>query len=133
MGRKRHVLVDTLGLPLAVVAHPASVQDRDGAKPVPAAARAQHPALAVVWADAGSGGQREEWLAETCGRRTESVRKDPAQRGFQVLPKRWIVERAFSRRGRWRRLSKDDEATVASSRAFLHVATISLLLRRLTT
>ena len=132
-GRKRHVVVDTLGLIHAVVVHAANVQDRDGAKLVLAEARAQHPAPAVVWADAGYGGQLEEWVAETCGWRLEIVRKDPAQRGFQVLPKRWIVERTFAWLGRWRRLSKDYEATVASSRAFLQVAMIALMLRRLTT
>lgn len=132
-GRKRHVLVDTLGLLLTVVVHPADIQDRDGARLVLAEAQAQHPTLAVVWADGGYRGQLEGWVTAACGWRLEIVQKGPAQHGFRVLPKRWIVERTFAWLGRWRRLSKDHEGTVASSRAFLQVAMIALMLRRLTT
>lgn len=125
--------MDTLGLVLTVVVHPANVQDRDGARLVLTEARAQHPTLAVIWADGGYRGHLADWLTESCGWRLEIVQKDPAQRGFRVLPKRWIVERTFAWLGRWRRLSKDYEGTVASSRAFLQVAMIARMLRRLTT
>ena len=91
-GRKRHLLVDTLGLVLTVVVHPADIQDRDGAKLVLAEALAQHPILAVIWADGGYRGRLEDWTTETCGWRLEIVRREAGQSGFQVSPKRWIVD-----------------------------------------
>ncbi len=132
-GRKRHLLVDTLGLLLTVVVHAADMQDRDGAKLVLREARPRYPTIEVVWADGGYQGQLEDWAQETCGWRLEIVGKAPGQRGFVVLPKRWIVERTLAWLGRCRRLSKDYEGTTASSRAFVQVAMIGLLLRRLAT
>ncbi len=130
-GRKRHLLVDTLGLLLAVVVHAASVQDRDGAKLVLAKARARCPRLQRLWADGSYAGQLIDWVREKCGWVLEIVKRPAEARGFQVLPRRWVVERTFAWLGRYRRLSKDYEATTASSEAWITIAMIHLMLRRL--
>lgn len=88
------------------------------------------PRLERIWADGGYAGQLETWVAER-GWTLESVRKDPAATGFQVLPKRWIVERTFAWLGKCRRLSNDDEHLVASSEAMIRLAMMRLMLRRL--
>ena len=130
-GRKRHLVVDTLGLVHAVVVHAASVQDRAGAKLVLAKLRGKAPRLQLLWADGGYAGQLVEWVRERCGWALESVKRSDDAVGFQVLPKRWIVERTLGWLGRFRRLSKDYEATTESSEAWITIAMISLMLRRL--
>ena len=130
-GRKRHLLVDTLGLLLAVVVHAASVQDRDGAKLVLAKARVRCPRLQLLWADGSYAGQLIDWVWEKCGWALEIVKRPAEAKGFQLLPRRWVVERTFAWLGRYRRLSKDYEATTASSEAWITIAMIHLMLRRL--
>jgi putative transposase len=130
-GRKRHLVVDTLGLPLAVVVHAADIQDRDGAKLVLAKVRARCPRLRLLWADGGYAGQLVDWVRERCGWLLEIVKRPEGARGFRVLPRRWVGERTFAWLGHYRRLSKDYEATTASSEAWITIAMIHLMLRRL--
>jgi putative transposase len=124
-------LVDTLGLLLAVVVHSAAIQDRDGAKQVFFQAAASLPTISLVWADGGYAGKLIEWLRRWCGWVLEIVRKSEGQVGFQVLPKRWLVERTFAWLGHSRRLSKDYEELVENSEAMVQVAMIRLMLQRL--
>ncbi|MFD8925880.1 IS5 family transposase [Streptomyces mirabilis] len=95
-GRKRFIVTDTLGLLLAVHVVAGSVQDRDGAKRPLLWTRLDHPEVRKVWADQGSAGRLVDGATHILGRELEIVRKDPDQRGFQVQPKRWAVERTFS-------------------------------------
>ncbi len=115
-GRKRHLLVDTLGLIIAVVVTVASVQDRDGGKLVFASAQNQ-PRLEKVWAGGGYRGEFLAWTKEHCAWEVEIVLQDPDQKGFVVLPRRWVVERTFGWLNRCRLLSKECEATLKSSTA----------------
>jgi putative transposase len=127
-GRKRHALVDTDGRGLKLHAHPADVQDRDGAGPLLAASRARFPFIERVFAEGGYAGER---VARATRITVEIVRKQAGQVGFAVQPRRWVVERFFAWLGRNRRLARDFEATVASAEAFLYAASAMLLLRRL--
>jgi putative transposase len=108
-GRKRHLLVDTLGLILAVVVHAADVQDRDGARLLLGTIRHPYSRLKRIWADGGYAGQLVDWVRGLCPRRRielEIVKRSDDARGFVVLPHRWKVERTFSWLGRSRRLTK---------------------------
>lgn len=130
-GRKRHILVDTIGLVMTAVVHAANIQDRDGAKLVLEKARGKFPRLALVWADGGYAGKLIDWVKETCGWLLEIVKRNDALRGFVVLPRRWVVERTFAWLGRCRRLSKDYEELTKSSEAMICLAMIHLMLKRL--
>jgi len=131
-GRKRHLLVDTLGLPLSVYVPPANVQDRVGARLLLAGLNPLVPRLKKIYADgAYSGEELRRWCEERGGGKLEIVERDRETEGFEVLPKRWIVERTFSWLIRNRRLSKDYERMVQSSETFITVAMIRLMLRRL--
>jgi putative transposase len=127
-GRKRHALVDTDGRGLELQVQTASVQDRDGAVPVLQASRGQYPLIQKVFADSVYAGER---VANATSILVEIVRKLPDQVGFQVLPRRWVVERFFAWINRDRRLAKDFEGTIASAKAFLYAACVMLLTRRL--
>lgn len=129
-GRKRHIVVDTTGLLLAVVVHSASVQDRDGVKRVTAGLVARFPRLRLIWADAAY--EAAVGRAKQFGRYVlELVRKPAGQKGFVLLPRRWVVERTFAWLMRCRRLSRDYERLTESSEAMVHLAMIRLMLRRL--
>ena len=131
-GRKRHILVDTLGLLLSVVVHPANIQDRDGAYEVLRQARRLFPFIERIFADGGYRGEKMALVvARTGSWKLEIVKRSDVANGFEVLPKRWIVERTFAWLGRNRRLSKDYEALPATSEAWIHVAMIHLMLKRL--
>lgn len=104
-GRKRFIVTDTLGLILAVHVVAASVQDRDGAKRSLLWTRLDHPSIQKVWADQGFSGRLVDWSASILGRELEIVRKAPGQRGFQVQPKCWTVERTFAWMTAHRRLA----------------------------
>ena len=130
-GRKRHLVVDTLGLVLAVVVHAANVQDRDGAKLVLPKLVGRFPRLALFWADGGYTGQLIAWTKQLANWTLEIVKRSDDLHTFQVLPKRWIVERTLGWLGRYRRLSKDYEELTASSEAMVYIAMIRLMLRRL--
>ena len=92
-GRKRHLLVDTLGLIWGLIVHGADVQDRDGARLVVKSASKNLPKLQIVWADGAYAGQLIEWVKQTCGWLLEIIKRSDDASGFEVLPKRWIVER----------------------------------------
>jgi len=130
-GRKRHLVVDTLGLVLAVVVHAANVQDRDGAKLVLQKLVGRFPRLTLIWADGGYAGQLIAWTKRLANWTLEIVKRSDDVHTFQVLPKRWIVERTLGWLGRYRRLSKDYEELTASSEAMIQIAMIRLMVRRL--
>jgi putative transposase len=130
-GRKRHILVDTLGLLLVVVVHAANIQESDGAKLVLGRARGRFPRLRLIWADRGYKEHVVAWARAATGWLVEVVAKPTGQRGFAVLPRRWVVERTFAWLGRNRRLSKDYEALPETHEAWVHIAMIHLMLKRL--
>jgi len=133
-GRKRHILVDTLGLLLVVVVHAGSIQDRDGARLVLQQLAHQFTRLVLVWADGGYAGQLVNWVNQlrTYRRvRLEIVKRSDQQKGFVLLPKRWIVERTFGWLVRFRRLSKDYERLPETSETMIYLAMIRLMLGRL--
>ena len=116
---------------MAVVVHSAAIQDRDGAKLLFIRAAASFPSISLVWADGGYAGQLIAWLQRWCGWVLEIVKKLEGQIGFQVLPRRWVVERTFAWLGHSRRLSKDYEELVENSEAMIQIAMIRLMLHRL--
>jgi putative transposase len=128
-GRKRHLLVDTLGLLLLVVVHAANLQDRDGAKLVFLRAKRHYPRVRLLWADGGYRGKLVHWVTPVCHWTLTIVTQRGT--GFQLLPKRWIVERTFAWLVRFRRLSKDYEFLTETSEAMIQVAMIDLMVRRL--
>ncbi len=130
-GRKRHILVDTLGLLLVVVVHAANIQESDGAKRVLRQALGRFPRLRLIWVDQGYKRHLVAWAQAVGGWVIEIVTRPAGTKGFQVLPRRWVVERTFAWLGRCRRLSKDYEAVPATSEAWIHLAMIHLLLKRL--
>jgi putative transposase len=130
-GRKRHLLVDTLGLLLAVVVHPADIQDRDGAKLVLEKVRDQLPRLQLIWADGGYAGELINWVRDRFGWILQTILRPVGVIGFVVLPRRWVVERTFGWLGRHRRFSKDYERLSKTSENMIYIAMIHLMSRRL--
>ena len=126
--RKRHAMVDTDGRALVLQIHPASVQDRDGAVPLLRASRRSFPFIELAFADTAYAAERVRRATRIA---IEIVRKIPGQVGFEVHPRRWVVERCFAWLGRNRRLATDFEATIQSATAFLYAASTMLLLRRI--
>lgn len=119
---------------LAVVVHPADIQDRDGAKLVLEKITHAFSRLRLIWADGGYTGRLIEWVFKLRRRgkvTLEIVKRTDDVRGFKVLPKRWIVERTFGWLGRWRRLSKDYEFLTDTSETMIRIAMIGLMPRRL--
>ncbi len=133
-GRKRHILVDTLGLMWLLVVHPANIQDRDGARLLLASLETFCQRLRLIWADGGYSGALVDWVARLRCRaplRLEIVKRSDKSKGFVVLPKRWIVERTFGWLSRSRRLCKDYETQIPHSQAMVLIAMSHLMLRRL--
>lgn len=130
-GRKRHILVDTMGLLLMVVVHAASIQDRDGAKLVLDKIQYLFPKLYLIWADAGYAGKLVDWVRHFIGCAIEIVKRSDDTSGFKVLPRRWVVERTLAWFGRYRRLSKDYEYHPETSETMIYAAMTHLMLRRL--
>ena len=131
-GRKRHIVTDTLGHVVGLQVHGADVQDRDGAATVLKSLMMLYPWLRHVFADGGYAGEKlRRALAELGCWMIEIVKRSDAAKGFEVLPKRWVVERTFAWLGRCRRLAKDFEATICSATAWVWIAHIRLLTRRL--
>ena len=132
-GRKRHLLVDTLGLPLSVYVTSADVQDRVGARRLLAGLKPFVPRLKKIWADGAYTGEKlAGWCKERGGWELQIVERSSADtEGFAVLPHRWIVERTLGWLMRNRRLSKDYERKVQTSETFIELAMIRLILRRM--
>ncbi len=131
-GRKRHLLVDTLGLPVSISVTPADVHDQVGARYLLAGLKPLVPRLAKIWADgAYAGKQLARWCEGYGGWEVEIVGRDPDTKGFAVQPRRWVVERSFAWLVRNRRLRIDYERRVQTSETLVEVAFIHLLLRRL--
>jgi len=112
--------------------HAADIQDRDGAKLVlNKLTEATINRLQKVWADGGYRGKLIDWVMDQLEIVLEIVSRDPNQRGFQVLPRRWVVERTFAWLGRYRRLSKDYEKCTKSSEGVVYIASIHTMIKRL--
>jgi transposase len=133
VGRKRHILVDTLGLLLSVAVHSADIQDRDSARLVlDARTRALWPFIVKIFADAGYQGPRVACAARSTGRWVVEVVKRSELHNFVVVPKRWIVERTLAWISRNRRLMRDFERYARNVAAYTRLAMIKIMLRRLT-
>lgn len=131
-GRKRHIVTDTEGNLVGLLVHSADIQDRDGAVDVLASIRSLYPWLRHVFADGGYAGDKlREALAQMGKWTIEIIKRSDVAKGFELLPRRWVVERTFAWLGRCRRLAKDFEATISSTTAWLLMAHIRLLTRRL--
>jgi putative transposase len=131
-GRKRHLLVDTIGLILCVMVLPANIQDRDGAKQLLATFFARSPRRRVkhIWADGGYAGALIA-CAKKLWRCTVEVVKRSDLHTFKVLPRRWVVERTFGWLGRYRRLNRDYERQAHTGEIMVCLAMIRLMLARL--
>jgi putative transposase len=132
-GRKRHLLVDTLGLVLGVVVTPADCPERDGAQQVLRCVGDWFKGLRKLWVDGGYAGEpfAQRVRAHWPKLEVEVVKRSDATAGFEVLPHRWIVERTFGWLMRQRRLVRDYERTPESAEAWIHLAMIRIQLRRL--
>jgi putative transposase len=132
-GKKRHILVDMLGLLLQGFVHPADIQDRDGGALLLATLLGRWPCLKKLFADGGYQGPLfKQAIAELLPELViEIVKRSDQGKGFVLLPKRWIVERTLGWLGRCRRLAKDFENLAATALAFLKLASIRLMLRKL--
>jgi len=131
-GRKRHIVTDTQGFLLAVRVHEANIQDPHGAVPLLRSLRRSFPKLGHIFADRVYRGEQLRSAIADCGPWTiEIVQRPAGVKGFQLLPRRWVVERSLAWFGRSRRLAKDFEATIASATAWVLLANLPLLSRRL--
>ncbi|MGY4928355.1 IS5 family transposase [Streptomyces sp. 900105755] len=130
-GRKRHVLTDTLGLLLAVLVTPASTTDRDAARSLLPAAKKHFRRLAHIWADGGYTGHLTDWTVQHLGVVLDIVRRSDDVQGFQVLPRRWVVERSFAWLLRSRRLVRDYERRTDTSESVILWSMTMLMSRRL--
>jgi len=130
-GRKRHLAVDALGLLLVVLVTAASVQDRDAARRLLWRLRRQFRGIPLVWADGGYAGKLVAWAAATLHLVVQIVRKRPGQHTFEVLPRRWVVERTFAWISKHRRCVRDDERLPAHHEAMVKWAMITVMTRRL--
>ena len=129
-GRKRHLLVDTQGLVLAVMVMTAAIQDRDGAKLLLSKIKDLLPRLRLIWADGGYTGALIGWAQSVGGWVLKIVKRTDKAKGFVLLARRWVVERTFGWLNRSRRLSKDYERLTASSEAFIYLSMIFLMSKR---
>lgn len=131
-GRKRHIVTDTQGFLVGAIIHAADIQDRDGAPDVLDSIRYRFPWLRHVFADGGYAGDKlREALAKIGQWTIEIIKRSDTAKGFEVLPRRWVVERTFAWLNRNRRLAKDFERTIESATAWLYLASIQLLTRRI--
>lgn len=130
-GRKRHVLVDTLGLLLAVVVTAASVSDPQGARLLLPRLRGVGKKLRLIWVDGIYKGTLLDWVADRFRFRLQRVLRPDGQKGFVLLARRWVVERTFAWLSHYRRLSKDYEGCSTTREAFIYIAMTRIMLRRL--
>jgi putative transposase len=131
-GRKRHLVVDTIGLLIAVVVHAANIQDYHGAKEVLEKAKQRFPRLKLIWADSAyARDYLPNWVLAACNLVLEVVRRAADAVGFVVVHRRWVVERSFAWLVRNRRLSRDYERSPRVSETWIHIAMVKVMLRRL--
>jgi putative transposase len=131
-GRKRHIVTDTEGSLLALLVHTANVQDNHGAVPLLKSVRRSFPKLNHIFADRVYRGEKLLNAIADCGKWTiEIVTRSQSVGTFKAEPRRWVVERTFAWLGRNRRLAKDFERTIASAEAWVMIASVRLLTRRL--
>ncbi len=130
-GRKRHLIVDTMGLVLKAFVTEANYQDREVASWLLPLLPKSFPRLTKLWADGGYTGEWLEELPSDFPIQVEIVEREPGQRGFNLLPKRWVVERTFAWLSHFRRLSKDYEYWVKTADAMIYAAIVRLMLGRL--
>jgi len=130
-GRKRHILVDTCGLLLAVVVTAASLQDRDGARLLLGRLAGFCKKLRLIWVDGGYRGPLLDWVAQRFRFRLQPTLPPRGHKGFTLLARRWVVERTFAWLGLHRRLAKDYERLPESSEAFIYIVMTRIMLRRL--
>ena len=131
-GRKRHIVTDTEGNLVGLRVHSADIQDRDGAVDVLTSIRSLYPWLRHVFADGGYAGDKlRDGLAPLGKWTIQIIKRSDIAKGFELLPRRWVVERTFAWIGRCRRLAKDFEATIESAVAWIFIAHIRRLTRRL--
>lgn len=130
-GRKRHIVVDTIGLLLVVMVTAASIQDRDGGQSILERLHRALGSVRHIFADGGYQGALIKLAKRSWGIVVEVVKKPAEQIGFAVLPRRWVVERTFSWLLRWRRLVRDYERLPETHEAMVHIAMIGLMLNRL--
>lgn len=132
-GKKRHILVDTIGLLLHALVHSADIQDRDGGILVLSTLFGKYPLLAKLFADAGYQGAKFRDAAATAMPQlsVEIIKRSDQAKGFELLPRRWVVERTLAWLNRCRRLAKDFENLTHNALAFLRLAAIRMMLRRL--
>ena len=130
-GRKRHILVDTLGLLIAVAVTAANIQDRDGAKLLLKAIKGSGKKIRKIWVDGGYRGELVKWVKSKCRIVLEVVLRSEEAKGFVLLPRRWVVERTFAWLNNSRRLSKDYERFCDTSETFIYIAMTRLILLRL--
>ncbi len=131
-GRKRHIVTDTLGFMVGLVVHSAGIQDRNGAPEVLKSIRYSHPNLRHIFADGGYAGPKLRDALEGIGDWTiQIVKRFDTAEGFEVIPRRWVVERTFAWLNRCRQLAKDWEKSIASSQAWILVAHIRTLTRKI--
>jgi putative transposase len=131
-GRKRHVAVDTCGLLLDILVTPASTQDRDGGRRLLWRLRRHLPTIQLVWADAGYAGKLVTWAQQVLTLTLQIVRKRQGVHHFEVLPRRWVVERSFSWLGKYRRLAVDYERKPEHHQAWVQWAMVRVMVKRLT-
>jgi putative transposase len=131
-GRKRHILVDTIGMIIAVIVLPANIQDRDAAKQLLPLALGQRTRNRIkhIWADGGYAGVLVDWARRVCRCTVEIVKRSELHT-FKVLPRRWVVERTFGWLGRYRRLSRDYERQALTGETMVYLAMLRLMLARL--
>ena len=131
-GRKRHILTDTLGLMLEAVVHTADIQDRDGGPLVLKHVRERYPFLSHIFADGGYAGEQFSGKCATIGTWSiEIIKRSDTAKGFVLLSRRWVVERTLAWLNRNRRLAKDFERTIESATAWLFLASVQNLTRKL--
>ena len=131
-GRKRHIMTDTCGHLIALRVHGANIQDRDGTPDVFRRLKREAPKLRHVFADAGYAGPKLRDALTGIGRWViQIVRRSDTAKGFELLPRRWVVERTFAWLGKCRRLAKDWEKTIQSAEAWILTAYIRRVTRLL--
>lgn len=131
-GRKRHIVTDTTGFLVGLAVHGADIQDRDGAPGLLESISMTYPLLRHIFADGGYAGPKLKGALEKIGRWTlEIVKRSDMAKGFEIIPRRWVVERTFAWLGRCRRMAKDWEKTIASAEAWLLISHIRRVVRLL--